>query len=114
MCDNNFKEIISSPKGSVVRCHDRSQFQVGFGNVLLRFNYEQLERFQLFLRETNPHDLDRLKVQPSGKILISSSEAVGGYAFDDEEFIEFRELVITALAMIEMEEEWYRILKLDR
>ena len=98
-------------RGSVFQVKGRDQYQICYGNVLLLLNFAQLSDLYLFLLNTDLLKLDDLKEEPANKIIISLSRLVGGFAFTDDEFLDFRELILNAHSILNLSKEVDAILK---
>lgn len=108
--NHHYELVFETSRGTVHKRCDKPWFEVNFGNLLVPFTYKNLVAFKQFVEAADNKKLESMKVAPSNKIPIHNKNFAGSYAFDEEEFLEFRELLCGAVAMLSIENEVTTIL----
>ncbi len=104
--------IFNTDNGTVYKIAERDLYQVEYGNAILMFSEKTLKPFKEFVCTADKAKLDELTIGPSNKVVIYPNEFPGGYGFTREEFMELKELLHGASAMLSMKNELQDILNI--
>ena len=101
----NCELVVDTPNGEILRDDNRVYYNIRMGNVDYTLAKPHFTRFIQFVDSLTEDNIIDMTNRWSNRIILRQENMMGGYSFDQTEFVEFRTLLREAHEFLEFEKE---------